>query len=337
MPSRSPSLSLAPSPAARRPARAPGTRAPFGLIFIAAAIVSAALHARPALAYCRTTTTCDECFEDAVESCPTPGHPLYWARSCVSFSVQKDGSKLADYDLVEKLATEAFSSWQLASCSGGAGHPSIAVADAFGPAVCHRQEYNVGQGNANIIMLYDSGFPFPENPDALALTTVMFNSDTGEIYDADMQIDMSKSISVSDSIPLGSYDLLSILTHESGHFLGISHSGVADSVMRPTYMQGANLRVLGATDVDAICAIYPPGKPMDACDFTPRHGFSPDCLMATSYAGGCALAEGGARRAAGSRSDGRQARALAAGLFALLALRARRRSTRGARRNGDPT
>jgi hypothetical protein len=273
-------------------------KAVLGWIKLAAAMAWVG-YAGNAIAYCRTTTTCDACVDDPTPTCPSAGPPLHWSSSCVSFSVQQDASKRADFDTVERYAKAAFGSWQMASCPGNGGNPSITIADAFGPAVCHRHEYNIGQGNANIIILYDSNFPFPETPDALAVTTVLFSTDTGEIFDADMEIDMSQPISVSDSIVAGSYDLLSIMTHESGHFLGVAHSMVEGSVMQPRYMPGTSLRTLGPTDDAVICAIYPPNQPLGACDFTPRYGFSPDCLMATNYASGCSVAGPIAPRPAG--------------------------------------
>ena len=53
---------------------------------------------------------------------------------------------------------------------------------------CRRHEYNAGQGNANIILFHDEVWPYQGTSNTLALTTLTFNTDTGEIYDADMEI-----------------------------------------------------------------------------------------------------------------------------------------------------
>jgi MYXO-CTERM domain-containing protein len=79
------------------------------------------------------------------------------------------------------------------------------------------------------------------------------------------------------------FDLLSIITHETGHMLGIAHSRVPDSTMGREYLPGdLSLRDLATDDVAAICAVYPPveaGAPGDpaSCDPTPRHGFTGEC------------------------------------------------------------
>src|SRR5262249_15492160 len=74
-------------------------------------------------------------------------------------------------------------------------------------------------------------------------------------------------------------DLLSVLTHEAGHFLGLAHSADADATMFSEYKMGSTgLRDLSPDDVKAICAAYPPDRQTRGeCSYLPRHGYSPDC------------------------------------------------------------
>ena len=57
---------------------------------------------------------------------------------------------------------------------------------------------------------------------------------------------------------MGAYDLQAILTHETGHFLGLAHATEATSVMYAFYRQGA----IDLTEDDAagLCSIYPPAQ-----------------------------------------------------------------------------
>ncbi len=267
---------------------------------LAAALVLTTTGA--ARAYCRTTT----CSPDdpnqpcttAANGCETGGKPLYWAGACISFSVQKDGSPLRNISepAADKVISTGFSQWVGADC--GSGHPSIAIYDR-GKVTCDKQEYNQHSGNANIFMFRDTGWPYGASSgsgtagaETLALTTITYNIKTGEIYDADVEIN-----SHDNQITVGNQnvaaDLQSIVTHESGHFLGLAHSPKPDATMFASYQFGdTSLRSLSQDDVNGICAIYPPGRSAGKCDSTPRHGYSSACKPSSSGNGCRAAAPG---------------------------------------------
>src|SRR5262249_43161433 len=145
------------------------------------------------------------------------------------------------------------------------------------PVNCKQHEYNQKAGNANIILYHDDLWPYEGTNNTLALTTVTYNLDTGEIYDADMELNSADNdFTVGDTNV--DFDLLSIVPHETGHFLGLAHSHESTATMWPSYdPPTTNLRHISADDIAGICAIYPPGSDRTCCDATPRHGFSPDC------------------------------------------------------------
>jgi hypothetical protein len=282
-----------------------------------AGLAFSVLFALPAFAFCRTTT-CTSCPTD-IDGCTVGGTPIAWPQTCVSFSVQKDGSRIADYATIEQLARSAFSSWQGAQCGTGGDAPSITLADQFGATLCTEHEYNVGRGNANAIIFHDDVWPYPDDVlTVLALTTVTFDKNTGDIHDADLEINGTELLSLDTPVPADSYDLRSILVHETGHFLGLAHSLDPNSVMRRSYIPGDDsFRRLGDDDQAGICEIYRPDFPTSVCDFTPRYGFSPDCAIRVSSGQGCAIAHVG--RAA--KADGI---AVLSALAALVEWRRRR-------------
>lgn len=239
--------------------------------------LAAFLYSPAAQAYCRTTT-CDpatECDFDA-RGCTDVGLPLVWKGACVSYSVQRDASpaRNLDYDTVDEIVERSFSHWTDANCSGDA--PSLTTSD-LGPVKCNEPEYNSNNANANVIMFRDDDWPYAGANATLALTTITFNFQTGEIFDADIEVNSFKTrLTTSESVV--DFDLESVLTHEAGHFLGLSHSHIDGATMFIEYERGdLSFRDLSSDDEDGICATYPPNRKVAASDCRPRHGFSPDC------------------------------------------------------------
>jgi hypothetical protein len=295
---------------------------------LAAAASSA--WARPAAAFCRTSScpnvgTSQVCTPQGPGDC---GVALFWASPCVGWSLQKDASAKTTFAQTEAIVTKAFHTWTTAACAGG-GTPHMSVVEAAA-ATCALHEYNQNAGNANIILFHDTKWPYEGSPNTLALTTVTYNLDTGEIYDADMELNSADNqFTITDTGV--EFDLLSIITHETGHFLGLAHSPDVDATMYPAYTpQTIKLRDLSPDDVTGICAVYPPGDAIpSSCDTTPRHGFSTLCAAeqpagtgsTTGGGGGCAVTAPGP--SPGSAPGGWAGLAAAMGALLFAARRAR--------------
>ena len=197
----------------------------------------------------------------------------------------------------EQAVATAFAKWTGTACrtdAAGQSRVSIDVRDE-GPVACSQVQYNQSQPNQHVILFRDRGWPYTDANNTLALTTVTFDPDNGELYDADMEINSSAGITltVSGAVAAGGYDFDSVVTHETGHFLGMAHSPDSRATMFARYVQGStSMRNLSEDDVSGICAAYPPdgtrttsiGTPVraDVCDPTPRHGFSTQCAQPPS-------------------------------------------------------
>jgi hypothetical protein len=237
-------------------------------------------RAKDASAYCRTTTVSVPADFDPIDGCWNQGNVLWWRNACVGYSIQQN----------------AFTQWTGTACpedEAGQSRVSIDVRDE-GPVACDQVQYNQDQPNQHVILFHDSDWPYNDSSNTLALTTVTYDPDSGEIYDADMEINSTVSpivVGVAPSdVPDEGYDFLSIVTHETGHFLGMAHSGDERATMFAHYQPGqTSMRDLTEDDVNGICAIYPPdgnrttsvGAPVleDSCDPTPRHSFSTECAQ----------------------------------------------------------
>lgn len=293
------------------------------------------LHASTANAYCRTTT----CDVDNAEggctwddnNCATSGESLYWPDSCGWFGVQKDGSakRKISYDTLHSAVVNAFGKWSKADCGGGAV-PSFALQDTdtlYGPIECATHEFNKHAANASTWMFKDDGWPYVGTTTTIALTTLSVDIKTGRILDADVEINsFGTNITTSDT-NVGA-DLDSIVTHESGHFLGLAHSAVASSTMFPNY-PGIAIRSLDPDDEEGICAVYPPSAPPVCSEPEPLYGFSRYCggINPSSKPDPAAASGGSKGCAVGPASPSGAASALTA-LALAGALAARRRRSR---------
>jgi hypothetical protein len=202
--------------------------------------------------------------------------------------------------------TAAFAKWEGATCPTLNGSSKLSIDVRYlGPVACDKVEYNTNTSvpNANVILFRDDTWPHDDPNNTLALTTVTYNPSTGELYDADMEINTAQhTFTLADPIPPDGFDFASAVTHESGHFLGLAHTPDDHATMFARYTQGATtMRNLAADDVAGICSVYLPdgthststGPVQEAaCDPTPRHGFGSTC--GSDAKSGCSVAgEGG--------------------------------------------
>lgn len=251
--------------------------------------VLASLWPGPAAGFCRTTT-CDPALEaDGCaprDGCPTRGAPLFWPDACVTYAVHLRGSPLRDVsaDELDDAMDEAFRAWLEASCPGG-GQPSLGVVP-LGVARCDRVEFNpplegrAGAPNANLVLFRDEAWPYPGERFVIARTSITYDPNTGAIFDADIELNSyDNDFSVGDGAIAN--DLLAVLTHEVGHFIGLDHSTFEDATMQANYdLFNVGARTLASDDVAGVCDIYAPfAQPAPRCPPTtaPHHGFSRDC------------------------------------------------------------
>ena len=161
------------------------------------------------------------------------------------------------------------------------------------PVSCKKSEYNKDGPNLNVILFQDDDWKYRGIDGTLAKTSVTYNDETGEIYDADIEVNAANNtVTITDDPKKIEYDLQAILTHEVGHFIGIAHSPESSAVMFASYSPGSIAqRKLTPDDVEAVCAIYPPNSGVRV-QLEPRGGFSPTCSAADTSAL-CSVQPGG--------------------------------------------
>jgi len=279
------------------------------------------LAASPLLAFCRSTIDCksDVCDEDDeacqaktnackpdTNGCPV-GTPISWPTPCISYSVNKGLSRKYDSEKLHAVIRRSVATWNAVVCDPQTAdgkplctgnncklpvrlkeYPTVTAEDTSSPGVgCTRNEYNPTLPNANLVFFNDTKFVYKDEQNTLARTKTSKNAVTGDILDADIEINSSQNIFAleedqSDIPPTGMdettgkpvFDLQSILVHEIGHFLGLAHSQPGTTMFKA---YDRTQRTLTKDDIDGICSIYLNYGGANACDFTPRNGFSGDC------------------------------------------------------------
>ncbi|AKJ00597.1 matrixin [Archangium gephyra] len=216
----------------------------------------------------------------ASESAPE-GRCLWWKEdSTLTFRQQQCMPGEADCAARQEAVRLALRSWGdvLAECA------SLRISE--GPATASRQVGYVQNGeNENLLVLRDRACTQEGGEDCwryaaetLGLTTVTFQARSGEVLDADVELN-----AVAFASPSEVRDLQGTVTHELGHALGLDHSEDARSTMYPT--STPDQRLLDEGSRLAMCTIYPRGAPAVHC-VTPEPDEPPLGTWGCSTAGG---------------------------------------------------
>ncbi len=237
----------------------------FGRLVLGSTLLACAagvlLDVSPAFAYCRQRSCQDdeetgkECLTDE-HGCIIEGNTLFYASPCLSFAVasgQAEALGLSD-EQFEAIVTNAFARWKNVQCPGG-GNPSFEIQSAGILDVSERFFCGVVDLNVSVWMMSTA---WPHEAEALGYTTSTYAEDDAEVFDADVELNLRK---ILDELPLDSADdvMLSIITHEAGHFLGLAHSDDPNAVMYARYGRRDLLsRDFNQDDVKGICEVFPP-------------------------------------------------------------------------------
>lgn len=209
---------------------------------IAVAATICLLAAAPARAYVRYRTEA--------------GAPLAWSGTCLAITAYPAAlAEMMPPDRVSAAASAAAQAWSADQVAGTALEILVTTSDGAAPAAAN-------DGRSALIFRTDSWCKAGEapgscsyDPAALALTSVFARTSTGEILDADIEVNAKlflwADLDLGTQASANVQDLQNALTHEVGHLIGLDH---------PCLLPGSN----GPPSVDDL------GNPVPACDDAPE-------------------------------------------------------------------
>ncbi|HYR19372.1 MAG TPA: myxosortase-dependent metalloprotease, MXAN_2677/MXAN_2678 family [Myxococcales bacterium] len=238
------------------------------------------------------------------------GPLLFWATRGHSFQIDSRGTSDLSAASAFEAVRRSFATWAAVSCS------NLTFAE-IAPAQTDRSVgYVPGATNRNLVLwraqscasTVPAGDPcvtqggcsnkydcWDYGSTAIATTTTTSNTATGEILDADIELnDSGFTFTTVDGPPCApggpqvgcvAYDVQNTVTHEAGHTLGLAHSTDQTATMYALAPIGeTSKRALHPDDLEGICAIYPKGGPTSVSPGVTPPGSAPSGGCGTSGA-----------------------------------------------------
>ena len=218
----------------------------------------------------------------------------------LSFGVQQDGTTDIEGSAEFNDLKDSFLVWQnlemedSAGCDLGMGtdlefygldSATTLPGDVLTSSDRAGYDYLEPSMNENLLVFRDEGWPHAgQGALIIALTTLTYNSLTGEILDSDIEYNSEKFSFTDRGNANKNTDLMNTTVHELGHFLGLGHTADADDTMFPRADTGEiKKRNLTCSDAKGIVFKYPADATVNA-DLPPgaeRNGYcnppSADC------------------------------------------------------------
>jgi hypothetical protein len=184
---------------------------------------------------------------------------LRWFSDVITYNVQPAPETEVNPSLAEQAIHASFRAWEEEEGCEGPGFMSGGTTKAATAA------YLDGEGatNENGVYWITQASKWPHGQDVLALTTLTYSTCTGQIVDADIEINAAFfNMSAAPNPGANKVDVQNTITHEVGHFLGMDHSLDLAATM---YAQAPNgetrKRSLAQDDINGLCCIYQSESP----------------------------------------------------------------------------
>ena len=190
------------------------------------------------------------------------GKPIYWTNECVVYHINELGPPdLADKEGTFAAIRQSFQTWNNVTCS------YLRMVDGGFTDITKSGDNDSSRNLGINVLIWREKGAWPHQKKVIALTSILFNPDTGVIADTDIELNSDFSFSVGDENV--KIDVQNTVTHELGHTIGLDHSTVIESTMFASAPLGEiKKRTLESDDIDGICQIYPIAQNPNNCDLS---------------------------------------------------------------------
>ncbi len=198
-----------------------------------------------------------------VRSYTSTGAPTSWFTQCIPIWLYNQESLTITQVAVEDDLQRALAEWEGVSCTDlSFAYQGVTTLDLIG------FDPSEGALNQNTVSFVQERSNWLTDPLAVALTTVTSCQNETEVcaegatIDADIEINEAYYVfTASEAEPQERrMDLLSILTHEFGHLIGLDHPPLPEATMYMSSVEGEiKKRDLAPDDEQGVCELFPLG------------------------------------------------------------------------------
>jgi hypothetical protein len=191
--------------------------------------------------------------------------PLFWSTRRVTVHLASSSAPgVAPEDLREAFRA-SLRAWSLA---GGCTDLTLVDGGEAGGLTTNLERTT--PDSENRVVFRSADWPPELGPETLALTSAVYRRSTGEIVDADIDLNAVDHVWSASVVPLAGHDdAQNTVTHELGHAIGFAHSDdPAATMFASAEPEETAKRDLGDDDVWAVCDVYPgatPRGPRSSC------------------------------------------------------------------------
>ncbi len=230
-----------------------------------------------------------------------PARPsLFWPSSRITFHLASSSIPGVSADDARVAFRASLRTWSLAG-----GCTSLTLIDGGEATGLTTNLERTTPDSQNRVVFRSVDWPLELGPETLALTSAVYRRSTGEIVDADIDLNAVDHVWSAGPVPAAGHDdVENTVTHELGHAIGFAHTDIADATMfASAALEETAKRDLADDDQQAVCDVYPGGTPRgprSSCAISPAQG-SP---AQGSPAQGSPAQSGGGRGSGGQGTTG---------------------------------